>query len=131
MPGGQDLYVTHDGDIAITVQHSHYIPSDAYHNYEGWSWNALPTDTYSASMPDCPLDDPRYNCDTPSGYWTFHAPDAAEDVGGVVACPDPDYPESIQAYAVTPSFNRTDCTPMVGLGTHNYTGVNPPVWSYM
>ncbi|OJD30704.1 uncharacterized protein BKCO1_5700018 [Diplodia corticola] len=132
VPGGQDLYVSADGSIHITVQHSHYIPSDAYPSYQGWVYNTLPSanDTDPAPMPNCPLDDPRYNCDTPMGYYTFHAPDAPADVGGVVSCPYLDSPDHFSAYAVTPNFNRTDCTPMLGLGSHHYTGVNPPVWAY-
>ncbi|KAL0262873.1 hypothetical protein SLS55_001847 [Diplodia seriata] len=132
VPGGQELYVAADGAIQITVQHSHEIPSGAYPSYKGWSYNALPTanDSDVTSMANCPLDSPRYNCETPLGYWTFQAPDAAKDVGGVVACPSPYSPDKAVAYAVTPKFNRTDCTPMLGLGTHNYTGVFPPVWSY-
>ncbi|KAL1632430.1 hypothetical protein SLS56_003672 [Neofusicoccum ribis] len=133
VPGGQDLYVTKEGQILITVQHSHSIPPGAYWNYYGWTWNALPTDdeSYPSPASNCPADDPRYNCAAPTGYWTFHAPDAPEDVGGVVACPSAYDPAYAVAYAVTPEFNRTDCTPMVGLGTHNYTGELPPVWSYL
>lgn len=129
VPGGQDLYVTSDGGIHIIVQHSHSIPPDAYWNYQGWSWTALPV-PYESLIPSCLVDDPRFNCEAPTGYWTFHAPDAPDDVGGVVSCPSEYNPDSAVAYAVTPKFNRTDCVPMIGLGTHNYTGPNPPVWAY-
>ncbi|EKG15528.1 hypothetical protein MPH_07268 [Macrophomina phaseolina MS6] len=130
VPGGQDLYVTNDGQIRITVQHSHSIPPGAYWNYQGWSWNALPaSDTPVAA--GCPESDPRYDCAAPTGYWTFHAPDAPEGVCGVVACPSEYSPDAVSAYAVTPNFTRTDCTPILGLATHGYSGPNPPVWSYL
>lgn len=134
VPGSQDLYVTASGQIRITPQHSHAIPDGAYWNYQGWTWTSL-ADTSSYLAPDdasdCPADDDRYNCGAPSGYWTFQAPDAPEDVGGVVACPGEDVPEDVEAWAVTPAFNRTDCEEIAGLGTHGYEGVSPPVWSYL
>ncbi|OCK77785.1 hypothetical protein K432DRAFT_407011 [Lepidopterella palustris CBS 459.81] len=129
VPGGQDLYVSATGSILITVQHSHSIPPGSYWEYQGWSWTALP-----AKTPHCstyPRYNPLYNCDPPTGYFTFRAPDAPTgSKGGVMACSNEYNANVTSLYAVTPSFNRTGCVELVGLGTHNYIGVSPPVWSY-
>ena len=120
-----------DGLIAITVQHSHSIPPGAYWEYEGWTWHALPvtpTPKQKADFADCPRSNAEYNCDIPTGYWTFQAPNAT--VGGVVACQDDGDTKPATLYAITPEFNRTGCVQLKGLGTHLYTGPNPPVWSY-
>jgi hypothetical protein len=123
VPGGQDLYVAANGLIQITVQHSHFIPSDAYAYGIGWQWTALPLPrSKHHKVRHCPRDNPEYNCDPPTGYFTFIAPGAT--VGGVVACEN-------KLWAVTPAFNQTGCTVLKGLGTHNYTGISPPVWSYI
>lgn len=45
-----------------------------------------------------------------------------------MACPNEANITNI--YAITPEFNRTDCVPLVGIGTHAYSGINPPVYSY-
>ncbi|KAF2431012.1 hypothetical protein EJ08DRAFT_207871 [Tothia fuscella] len=126
VPGGQDLYVNVDGTIAITVQHSHSIPPGAWWNYYGWTWTALPV--IQSPLHDCPLNNPEYNCEPPTGFWNFQAPNAM--VGGVKACPNKYQPSVTSLYAVTPDFNRTDCIGLAGLGTHNYTGPSPPVWAY-
>ncbi|KAF2088056.1 hypothetical protein K490DRAFT_65337 [Saccharata proteae CBS 121410] len=129
VPGGQDLYVNKDGSIGITVQHSHTIPQGAYWEYQGWSWTALPV-THQKKMHGCPAANNTYNCAPPTGYFTFHAPDAKPGVGGVMACPSLYNAGATAVYAVTPEFNRTDCVELMGLGTHKYTGQNPPVWAY-
>ncbi|KAK7541167.1 uncharacterized protein J3D65DRAFT_665890 [Phyllosticta citribraziliensis] len=136
VPGGQDLYVDVNGQIGITVQHSHSIPYGAYWSYQGWNWVAL--EQCSGNQCGCPVGDARYNCTKPTGYFTFKAPPPFNGsnppgyVGGVMACPSPYDPTGTQllAWAVTPQFNQSGCTPIVGLGTHPYSGINPPVWSY-
>lgn len=80
-------------------------------------------------QPDCPQDNSMYNCSSPTGYWTFKAPNVT--VGGVKACPYEYNSSDWSVYAVTPAFNRTDCVDLLGIGTHPYSGVNPPVWSYL
>jgi hypothetical protein len=83
---------------------------------------------YQRAEFNCPNDNPEYNCEPPTGYWNFRAPNAT--VGGVVACEASQGGEKSVLYAVTPAFNRTDCVVLEGLGTHTYTGVDPPVWAY-
>lgn len=125
VPGGQDLYVPVNGLITITVQHSHFIPPDAWAYGIGWTYQPLP-ETFPPVRP-CPKD-LLHNCEAPTGYLSFQAPNAT--VGGIMACPNQYAPEETSIYAVTPEFNQTGCTELVGLGTHNYTGPNPPVWAY-
>ncbi|KIW04955.1 hypothetical protein, variant [Verruconis gallopava] len=129
VPGGQDMYVNADGLISITVQHSHFFPPGSYPYYEGWTWKP-----YRVFPPDkrltagCKRDNPEYNCDPPTGFFNFQAPNAT--VGGLRACPNEYEANVTSVYAVTPEFNRTDCVELDGLGTHVYTGPNPPVWAY-
>lgn len=125
VPGGQDSYVPVDGLISITVQHSHSFPPGSWEYGIGWTWTPLPK-VFPPINP-CPKD-LLHNCGAPSGYFSFQAPNAM--VGGIMACPNPYNPNVTSVYAVTPQFNQTGCTPLVGLGTHNYTGPNPPVWAY-
>lgn len=126
MPGGQDTYVNVDGLVEITVQHEHDIPPGAF-EYIGWTWRGLPVDQ-PAYQPDCPRNNSMYNCRSPTGVWTFRAPNAT--VGGVKACPNEFDNTTVSIYAVTPAFNRTDCVDLWGIGTHPYDGVLPPVWAY-
>jgi hypothetical protein len=65
VPGGQDAYVQNDGFPRITVQHSHFIPPDAYAYGIGWSWHALPAD--QPTPYGCPASDSIYDCTAPSG----------------------------------------------------------------
>ncbi|KAF2663275.1 hypothetical protein BT63DRAFT_123540 [Microthyrium microscopicum] len=127
VPGGQDVYVDVDGTIAITVQHSHSFPPGSWPEYYGWTWTALPINQ-APPIACCPSGDPRYNCDTPSGFWSFRAPNATK--GGVAACQNKYSPETTSVFAITPDFNQTKCVPMIGFGTHAYSGPNPPVWAY-
>jgi len=130
VPGGQDTYVQSDGLIQITVQHSHSFPPGSYPEYIGWTWTALPKEDHgkwcAGGGKHCPMHDPLYNCDPPSGYFNFMAPNATK--GGVMACPSPFDASATVIYAVTPGFVRTDCVSLDGLATHNYTG--QPVWAY-
>ncbi|KAF2104248.1 hypothetical protein NA57DRAFT_70464 [Rhizodiscina lignyota] len=130
VPGGQDLYVNVDGLISITVQHSHSFPPGSWPEYYGWTWTPLlkPTGQTAKQLPGCPRNNDLYNCDIPSGYFDFKAPNATR--GGVMACPNEYNTNVTSVYAVTPEFNRTGCVELVGMGTHNYTGPTPPVWSY-
>lgn len=109
--------------MAITVQHSHSFPPGSFPEYEGWTWNALPVQ--QRPLKDCPIFSDLYNCNPPTGYWTFQVPNAT--VGGVKAC---ESNGSVHIYAVTPNFNQTGCVTLEGLGTHPYSGPNPPVWAY-
>jgi hypothetical protein len=123
------MYVNSNGLISITVQHSHFFPSDSYPYYYGWTWKPFQIYPFKPeATANCPKDDPKYNCNQPTGFWNFKAPNAT--VGGLKACPNEFDTESVSVYAVTPAFNRTDCVGLDGLGTHEYTGVNPPVWAY-
>jgi hypothetical protein len=127
VPGGQDLYVSANGELDITVQHSHSFPPGSYPEYIGWKWYRLPVN--QPPVFGCPTDDPMYNCEPPTGFFVFRAPSAT--VSGVVACPQTfGNTTSVSLWAVTPQFNRTDCVALEGLGTHPYSGVNPPVWAY-
>ncbi|OCK84627.1 hypothetical protein K432DRAFT_106049 [Lepidopterella palustris CBS 459.81] len=130
VPGGQDSYVESDGLIQITVQHSHSFPPGSYPEYEGWTWTAFPVfdnhNWWHNHGNRCPKDNPIYNCDPPSGFFDFKAPNAT--VGGVMACPSTYNSSATVIYAVTPDFKRTDCVKLDGLATHNYTG--EPVWAY-
>ena len=131
VPGGQDLFVNVNGLVAITVQHSHSIPPGAYWEYQGWTWTALPvtpTSAGKAAFRDCPRTNSAYNCDIPAGYWSFQAPNSTRS--GVIACQDGSDTRPATLYAVTPEFSRLDCVPLKGLGTHPYSGPNPPVWAY-
>ncbi|KAF2261800.1 hypothetical protein CC78DRAFT_570283 [Lojkania enalia] len=129
VPGGQEFYVSGDGSTHITVQHSHAFPPGSYPYYYGWTWTSFTN--RPAPSAACPTDDPLYNCDIPTGYFTFKAPDGPEGYeGGLKACRNV-YDESVTSvYAVTPGFNLTGCVKMKGLATHAYSGVNPPVWAY-
>jgi len=71
-----------------------------------------------------------YNCNPPTGYWNFKAPGATK--GGIVICPDTSPNSGMHGvlYAITPEFGRMDCVELMGLGTHLYSGVSPPVWAY-
>jgi hypothetical protein len=129
VPGGQDTYVNVDGSISVTVQHSHSFPPGSWPEYYGWTWTPLSANDDSEDvMDDCLEGNDRYNCDAPDGFLTFKAPNAT--LGGVMVC-DNKFSSDLQSiWAVTPEFNGTGCFEIVGLGTHNYTGPNPPVWSY-
>lgn len=126
MPGGQDLYVTVDGQILITVQHSHSFPQGSWPEYYGWTWYPLPVKEHP--LEDCPADDEDYDCRPPTGFWRFQAPNST--VGGIVACQNKYNANVTSVYAITPEFNQTNCIPLLGLGTHPYSGPNPPVWAY-
>lgn len=124
VPGGQNLYVNQDGSLGITTQHEEDdYPAGSYKSYQGWTWTALEFSEPAASQ--CPTEYTAVNCDPPSGYWSFSLPGSPS--AGVKACP---VNSVVALYAPTPDFNRTDCVDLVGLGTHNYTGPNPPVWAY-
>jgi len=128
VPGGQSCYVTAAGEFQVTVQHSHEIPPDAYAAPTGWSYTPLKDDA-KTGLEHCPKNSKMYRCSKPTGYYTFKAPEASE--GGLVACPKKfGHRNAAAIYAVTPKFNQTGCTPLEGLGTHNFTGEYPPVWSY-
>jgi hypothetical protein len=124
--GGQTLYVAEDGEMKITLPHSHSFPQRATPGWYGWTWYPLPVK--QPGLVNCPSNDPMYNCQLPTGFWDFQAPNATK--GGVTACGRLDLKDAIGLYAVTDSFNRTDCVHLTGLGTHNYTGINPPVYEY-
>ncbi|KAF1985149.1 hypothetical protein K402DRAFT_464493 [Aulographum hederae CBS 113979] len=134
VPGGQDFYVRNNGQVQITVQHSHAIPPDAYPIYQGWYWTALPTPSgYESNLPGCPgaSNASFYDCGPPSGFWNFRVQNQAnETVGGLRACPSEFSEDGMSVYAVTPHFNATGCTELAGLGTRNYTGTTPAVWAY-
>ena len=123
--GGQDLYIDFDGALLITVQNSHSIPRGAY-------WECLDATTAELDgVSPCPATDPLYNCTPPSGFFNFKALDAlVGSEGRVRACLNQYSANVKNLYAVTPHFNRTDCVELTGLGIHNYTGPNPPVWAY-
>jgi hypothetical protein len=122
------MYANANGLVSITVQHSHSFPSGSYPYYEGWTWTPYQIWPENSLLSQCNQSDARYNCDSPTGFWNFKAPDAT--VGGVRACPNEFSSSSVSVYAVTPAFNRTDCVVLDGLGTHDYAGPNPPVWAY-
>ncbi|KAF2837981.1 hypothetical protein M501DRAFT_995249 [Patellaria atrata CBS 101060] len=128
VPGGQDTFVHADGLISITVQHSHSIPHDAYWGYQGFAWTALPVN--QEPFIDCPTDNPKYNCEPPTGFINWRLATGDSTKGGIMVCENPYNSNSTALYAVTPAFNKTGCVELVGLGTHNYTGPVPPVWAY-
>ncbi|ORY04121.1 hypothetical protein BCR34DRAFT_604972 [Clohesyomyces aquaticus] len=133
VPGGQNTYILSSGLILITVQHSHFIPPDAY--VGDWTWYAFPAlehehehewkrnDHYPHK---CDSSDPVYDCRYPSGIFTFSAPNTT--VGGLAACPS-QYDKNVTVvYAVTPDFKGEGCERVFGLATHEYKG--EPVWAY-
>jgi hypothetical protein len=124
--GGQDLYVAPDGEIKINQAHSHSFPNKATPGWLGWTWYPLPIK--QPALTNCNATDPLYDCGTPSGYWQFQALNAT--TGGLAACGGLNSTSAVSLYAFTDGFNRTDCVNLMGLGTHNYTGVNPPVYVY-
>jgi len=132
VPGGQDCYIAHDGEILVTTQHSQTIPSDAYPITQGWKYTALKPHE-NAGLRACPDADDvsMYNCKRPTGFWTFQLPGTD---GGLFACPTKlgnNVNTQIYAiYAKTPAFNKKGCTHLKGLATHEYKGVFPPVWAY-
>lgn len=126
VPGGQDLYVSANGEIDITVQHSHFFPPGSYPEYVGWTWK--PFSVYQRPLFKCERWNPDYECAPPTGYFNFQAPNA--NVSGVFACPNRYNASLLSIWAATSQFNRTDCFKLAGLGTHPYTGPNPPVWAY-
>jgi hypothetical protein len=94
----------------------------------GWSFTIL-DEKAETGLKKCPKDNKKYRCRKPTGYYTFKAPGASE--GGLVACPKKYGDEDAAViFAVTPKFNQTGCSPIDGLGTHEYKGEYPPVWSY-
>ena len=113
--------------MAITPQHEHSIPPGAYIESVGWTWTALPV--HEPRLHHCPANNDFYDCTPPTGYWDFLAPNAAH--GGVMACPNENDSTVTSIYAITPEFKRTDCVPLVGIGTHPYSGIDPPVYSYI
>jgi hypothetical protein len=127
VPGGQHTYVTPKGEFEVTPQHSNAYPKGSYLYGEGWHYHDLDDDA-ETGLENCPHDDKRYNCQKPTGYLTFRAPDAKEDQkSGVVLCPRGD---EWMVWAVTPKFTKEGCVEVTGLSTHAYQGPNPPVWSY-
>jgi len=124
VPGGQDLFVTIGGHISITPAHNHEFEPDVFHDGVGWTWIPLPINQEPLkNCPPPPSHGPAvdYNCDLPSGYFTFLAPNATE--GGIAICDD-----DAMLYATTPESPRDGCVKVVGLGTHPYS--SEVVWEY-
>jgi len=137
VPGGQDSYISTNGLLVITVQHSHSIPTGAFWAYDGMSWTPFPNTTsaqtagYNASnsaptVPGCPKDNPFYDCRVPSGIFTWNH----NGTTGLFACDNPYVANTTSIFAKTSSFNQTGCKEITGLGTQEYKGPVPAVWSY-
>jgi len=123
VPGAQDLFVTINGHISITQAHNHEFAPGVFHDV-GWAWTPLPVD--QSPLKDCPPPPSHgaaeyYNCDPPTGYFTFKAPNATK--GGIEICDD-----DAMLYAITPESRSDGCFEVVGLGTHPFSG--EVVWAY-
>jgi hypothetical protein len=126
VPGGQQGFVTLQGNISYTQAHSISEPAGSY--VGGWSWAAFETPREVGS---CDAADARYDCDAGTGLFTFAWEDEASTALYACPYPDPNVDLFYTLLVAAPEFVLFDgCLQLEGLVSHTYTGPNPNTWQY-
>ncbi|MCJ1434050.1 hypothetical protein MMC27_003416 [Xylographa pallens] len=135
VPFGQTTYAISNGLITYNEAYLETLPTALVGSF---FWTPFNSSDHPGVDPDCPTNNPAYDCCPGTGIITYKY---NTTLGGVWACYKPNTSGGLidtwQLFAATPDFNPDAqespdalCHELVGLVTHPYTGVVPAAWEY-